>query len=148
MRGNVGGTIQLLDTMMRQPRLPRLIFISSGGTVYGIPKQIPIPEGHPTEPLCAYGIGKLAIEKYLSLYQRLHGLDYRVLRLANPYGESAVLSFWSGGYLCLSCTKVSFPNRWRSGVTDSVVRDYLYIGDVIKAIQATMATKVQSGYST
>ena len=140
LQGNVGGTIKLLDTMIRKTKPPRIIFLSSGGTVYGIPKQIPIPESHPTEPLCAYGIGKLAIEKYLALYQRLHGLDYRVLRLANPYGEQQ--SFRSGQGVISAFLHQAFIDEslevWGDGC---VVRDYLYIGDAIQAIQATMAYK-------
>jgi UDP-glucose 4-epimerase len=138
LQGNVGGTIKLLDIMIRKTKPPRIIFLSSGGTVYGIPKRIPISEDHSTEPLCAYGIGKLAIEKYLALYLRLHGLDYRVLRLANPYGEQQ--SFRSGQGVISVFLHQAFINEplevWGDGC---VVRDYLYIGDVILAIRATMA---------
>lgn len=138
LQGNVVGSLQLLDTMARMPKPPRIIFLSSGGTVYGMPMQIPIPEDHPTEPLCAYGIGKLAIEKYLALYQRLHGIDYQILRLANPYGEQQ--SFRSGqgvipAFLHQALTTESLE-VWGDG---KVVRDYLYIGDVIQAIRATIS---------
>ena len=59
--------------------------------VYGIPAQVPIEETHPTDPTCSYGIGKLAIEKYLALNARLHGMDYVVLRVANPMVEPLML---------------------------------------------------------
>ena len=83
---NVIGSLHLLDAAVRLG-IRKIVFISSGGTIYGIPGQIPIPETHPTDPLVSYGISKLAIEKYLKLYHELHGLDYAVLRVANPYGE-------------------------------------------------------------
>jgi UDP-glucose 4-epimerase len=83
---NVAGTIRLLNHAVRQG-VKKIVFISSGGTVYGIPRSVPIREDHPTNPICSYGITKLTIEKYLHLYLTLHGLDYTVLRLSNPFGE-------------------------------------------------------------
>lgn len=137
LQENVGGTLQLLDLMVRQPNRPRIIFLSSGGTIYGVPRQIPIPEEHPTEPLCAYGIGKLAIEKYLALYQHLHGLDYRVLRLANPYGEHQSYRSSQGVipvflYKALQGEAIEV---WGDG---TVIRDYIYIDDAVQAIMATI----------
>ncbi|MBN1567867.1 MAG: NAD-dependent epimerase/dehydratase family protein [Acidobacteria bacterium] len=52
-----------------------------------ISERLPIPETHPTNPLCSYGITKLTIEKYLALYRNLYNLDYTILRLGNPFGE-------------------------------------------------------------
>ncbi len=83
---NLLPTLHLLEAC-RQNGVKKVIFISSGGTIYGVPQQIPIPELHPTNPLCSYGIQKLAIEKYLHLFHDLHRLDYAVMRVANPYGE-------------------------------------------------------------
>src|SRR5215475_1139901 len=76
---NVVGTVRLLQAA-RLEGVRKLIFVSSGGTVYGIPRQVPIPETHPTEPISSYGIAKLAIEKYLELFRSEHGLDYVILR--------------------------------------------------------------------
>ena len=84
---NVVGTLTLLELVKTSRPPMKVIFVSSGGTVYGIPREVPIKETHPTDPICAYGIGKLAIEKYLHLYHVLDGVEYRVLRLANPFGE-------------------------------------------------------------
>jgi len=83
---NLLGTLRLLE-LCRRERVRKVVFISSGGTVYGVPRTVPIAESHPTQPTCAYGIHKLAIEKYLHLEHLLHGLDYCVLRPANLYGE-------------------------------------------------------------
>ena len=85
IQSNLLATVGLLEQMRFLKNVP-LIFISSGGTVYGKPQQIAISEKHPTEPQCSYGIVKLTIEKYLALYHLLYGINYRVLRFSNPYG--------------------------------------------------------------
>lgn len=135
---NVGSTLGLLDAIVTLQNRPKLIFISSGGTVYGVPRTIPIPEHHPTEPLCAYGIGKLAIEKYLALYHRLHGLDYRVLRLANPYGEHQLVHA-AQGVIPVFLHKALHNEPLEIWGDGSVVRDYLYIGDATRAMIAAMS---------
>lgn len=133
LQNNVGATLGLLDAVVSLPRRPKIVFISSGGTVYGIPRTIPIPENHPTDPLCAYGIGKLAIEKYLALYHRLHGLEYRILRLANPYGEHQLIHA-AQGVIPVFLNKALHNEPLEIWGDGSVIRDYLYIGDVIDAI--------------
>lgn len=137
LQNNVGSTLGLLDAIVGQPRQPQIIFISSGGTVYGVPRSIPIPESHPTDPHCAYGIGKLAIEKYLALYRRLHGLDYRILRLANPYGEHQLVHS-AQGVIPVFLNKALHNEPLEIWGDGSVIRDYLYIGDVVNAITAAI----------
>ncbi len=133
LQQNVGATLKLLELVIKQPRKPRFIFLSSGGTIYGIPHIIPIPEEHPTDPLSAYGIAKLAIEKYLALYGYLYKLDYSILRLANPYGEFQ--SHLSNQGVIAAFVHKALHHKpveiWGDG---SIVRDYLYIGDVISAM--------------
>lgn len=129
---NLIATLQLLDEGVKS-KLKKIIFISSGGTVYGNPLKIPISEQHPTDPTCSYGITKLAIEKYLSLYLQLHGLDYTILRLANPFGDRQRLDANQGAVAVFfgHLIKGRTINIWGDG---SVVRDYIYISDVIDAI--------------
>ena len=67
---NLLGSLNLLEAS-RLTGVNRLVMVSSGGTVYGIPRTVPIPETHSTDPICSYGITKLAIEKYVSLYRQL-----------------------------------------------------------------------------
>ncbi len=133
---NIIGTLHLLDAA-RKSGVRKVIFISSGGTIYGIPQILPIPESHPTDPVCSYGIGKLAIEKYLSLYNLLHDLDYCVLRLANPFGERQRISAAQGAVTvfldkALRGEKIEI---WGDG---SVVRDYFYVSDAVSALVKAM----------
>ena len=86
IQANLLGSLNVLQHSITYG-VKKLIFISSGGTVYGNPIKVPIPEDHPNNPRCSYGIVKLAIEKYINLFRELYGLDSLVLRLANPYGE-------------------------------------------------------------
>jgi UDP-glucose 4-epimerase len=83
---NLVATVRLLD-IARRNKVKKIVFASSGGTIYGVPATVPIPEHHETRPICSYGIHKLAIEHYLHLYHRLHDLDYCVLRVSNAFGE-------------------------------------------------------------
>ncbi len=136
VESNVLGTVRLLTHAVRSG-LKKVIFVSSGGTVYGVPKQLPIPETHPTDPVCSYGISKLAIEKYLGLFKQLHGLDYTVLRLANPYGELQRVHA-SQGAVAVFLGKVLRGEPVEIWGDGSVVRDYIHISDVIDALLAAL----------
>lgn len=128
VQSNIVQTLRLLDLCV-QHRVQRLLFMSSGGTVYGAPQQVPVTENHPNHPLCSYGISKLAIEKYLFLYQHLHGLNYVVLRAANPYGPGQ--NPLSGqGVVANFIHKMHSGQRlevWGDGET---VRDYFHVRDL------------------
>lgn len=128
---NVGGTLQLLDAMCRAG-IRHIVFASSGGTVYGIPQRLPITEDHPTQPEVSYGISKLAIEKYLYLYQRLHGLQPIILRVANPYGEGQRVETAQGAIAAFAHRALNRQalQIWGDG---TVTRDYLHVRDVGRA---------------
>ena len=85
LTSNVVQTLGLLDLCVKHG-INKVLYMSSGGTVYGVPQSLPVKETHPTDPTCSYGICKLAIEKYLALYNHLFGLKYVIIRAANPYG--------------------------------------------------------------
>lgn len=129
---NLVATIGLLEAA-RAAKVRKIVFVSSGGTIYGIPTALPIPEDHPTAPICSYGITKLAIERYLHLYHHLHGLDYCVLRVANPYGEHQRPTSMQGavGVFLGRALRNEAIAVWGDG---SVVRDYVYIGDLVSAL--------------
>lgn len=131
VESNVVSTIRMLEAA-RDAACRKVVFFSSGGTVYGIPKSIPIPESHSTEPICSYGIQKLAIEKYLSLFGHLYRLDYTVLRIGNPYGPRQPHSGGQGVIAAFIRRVLSDEaiEVWGDG---SVVRDYIYVTDVVSA---------------
>ncbi len=136
IESNVISTLRLLEAAKKMV-VKKIVFISSGGTIYGIPKEIPIPETHPTDPVCSYGIAKLTIEKYLHLYQYLYGLDYCILRVANPYGERQRVSAAQGAVAVFlhQALNNEAVEIWGNG---SVVRDYVYIKDVVDAFLKAM----------
>lgn len=136
VKTNVLSTINMLE-QSRKTGLKKIVFLSSGGTVYGVPKYSPINESHPTDPLCSYGITKLTIEKYLELYRLLHGIDYTVLRVSNPYGERQRLTASQGAVAVFMGKAINNEpiTIWGDG---SVARDYVYIGDVIRSLLAAM----------
>lgn len=133
---NLIASLQILDAMV-VAKIPKIIFISSGGTVYGNPIVLPINESHPTDPVVSYGITKLAIEKYLMLYKRLHGLKVSILRVANPYGERQRIETAQGAVgVFLNNAIRNIPiNIWGNG---SVIRDYIYISDVADAFSSAL----------
>ncbi len=133
VESNVVSSLKLFEYCCRE-KVRKLIFSSSGGTVYGIPQRIPMDEDHPTHPICSYGITKLAIEKYLHLYHHLSGMDYVVLRISNPYGERQRLD-GSQGVIAVFLGNLAHHepiHLWGDG---SVERDFLYVGDVVRAMR-------------
>jgi UDP-glucose 4-epimerase len=123
-----------LDHCRRQG-VKRVVFVSSGGIIYGNARQIPTPETAPTEPICAYGISKLAIEKYLALFDHLHGLDYRILRITNPFGPFQTALKNQGVIAALISRALNGEpvEIWGDG---SVVRDFVFVEDVVDALEA------------
>jgi UDP-glucose 4-epimerase len=134
LRHSVTPTLALLD-ICRKTNVKRVVFVSSGGTVYGAAKEIPTPETAPTDPITSYGIVKLTIEKFLALYEHLHGLSFRVLRVANPYGPFQLPAKVQGlvAMLLSRAMRGQSTEIWGDG---SVVRDYVFIDDVVDALQA------------
>jgi UDP-glucose 4-epimerase len=119
--------------LCRKLGVSRVVFISSGGTIYGRPDLIPTPETAPTEPITAYGISKLAIEKYLALYQHLYQLDYRVLRVSNPYGPFQT-AMNNQGVIAALISRAMHDETVEIWGDGSAVRDFIFIDDVIDAM--------------
>lgn len=141
VRSNVVDTLQLLEAC-KVNGVRKVIFISSGGTVYGIPRQTPIPEDHPNEPMCSYGISKLTIEKYLKLFHQQWGLDYVVARLSNPYGalQNPFAKQGAIGVFLGNVMQGQPITVWGDG---EVVRDYIYIKDAAQAL--VLAAEYEAG---
>ncbi|MGL4238460.1 NAD-dependent epimerase/dehydratase family protein [Tabrizicola sp.] len=141
VRDNVIPTLGLLDAMEKF-QVNRLLYLSSGGTVYGIPEVVPTPESHPLRPMNSYGIVKTAIEHYIELYGRTRGLRYAIIRPSNPYGPRQA-------HVGVQGVVMTFLNRvarnepievWGDG---KVVRDYLYVEDLARlCVAAAVSEKV------
>lgn len=133
LQSNIILSSNLFEACVRK-KVKKVVFISSGGTVYGKEHNCPLNEDTPTNPITAYGVQKITIEKLLYLYKYMYNLDYRIIRLANPYGPyqrpngilGAVTTFI---YKALMGESIDIYGD------GSVVRDFIFIDDVIRALQ-------------
>ena len=128
---NLLPTLKLLDACTGA-NFKRIVFLSSGGAVYGNTTAGLIREDHPTRPISAYGVAKLTAEAYFEFYWRFKGLEYFILRPSVPYGEWQNLQRGQGAVgVFLDCAVRRKPiTIWGSGTT---VRDYFYVGDLARA---------------
>ena len=129
---NLLPTIRLIE-ICRANGVKKIIYASSGGTVYGDPKTIPIPEDHPLVQKSAYGQSKLTIESYLNFYARSTGLDIDILRVANPFGPGQKL-LGVQGLVAVAMGCAYYGRSIKLYGEGKAVRDYIYIDDVIDAI--------------
>lgn len=138
---NILGTLQLLDCAS-EAQVGRVIFCSSGGTVYGPTDLNPIPETAPANPISAYGISKLTNEKYMRLYNAGSngsvdggGLSTLTLRVANPYGSGQNINKAQGALttFCHRAIRNEPIEIWGDG---TVERDYIDVRDVAEALLA------------
>ena len=131
---NIGGSLNLLEAIRTLGSSSlRFVYVTSGGTAYGNPEVVPTSESTLLRPLSPYGASKLAVETYLPVYEKLCGISYSILRLANvygprqdPHGEAGVVAIFIDSML-----KGSVPNVFGDGNDE---RDYVFVGDVSDAI--------------
>jgi len=132
LKANVILSANLFEACVHQ-NVQKVVFLSSGGTVYGKEEACPLSESTPTNPITSYGVQKVTIEKLLYLYNYMHGLDYRIIRLANPYGPyqrpngvlGAITTFT---YKALKGEEIQVYGD------GSVMRDFIYIDDAVRGI--------------
>ena len=129
---NLISTIKLLESCVNYS-VKKIIFPSSGGTIYGIPQNLSISENTPTNPICSYGITKLAVEKYLHLFNYLYGLDYSILRISNPYGPRQN-PMGNVGAITIFLNHILNKRAIQVCGDGEIVRDYIYISDVVQAL--------------
>lgn len=140
IQANLVNSVELFKAMI-QANVKRIIYFSSGGTVYGNPEKMPISEDAPTHPISSYGITKLAIENYLHMFQELYGLKPAILRVSNPYGPRQ-------GHLGSQGVIGTFLKRVMQGQSitiwgdGSIIRDYIYIADVVSACTALINSDI------
>ncbi len=132
IQSNLEGGVNLLSAAV-SAGVKKVIFISTGGTVYGIPKYIPIDENHPLNPISAYGISKMAFERYLHFFYNDRNLDYCVLRVSNAYGTRQNL-FKNQGVIGHWLQKIKNNEKLTLIGDGEQVRDYIYATDVASAI--------------
>jgi UDP-glucose 4-epimerase len=130
VQSNVCETIALLQLCVAYS-VGKVVFMSSGGTVYGHPLYSPIDESHPTEPICSYGITKLTIEKYLALFHRLYGLPYVAIRASNPYGPGQS-PFGTQGVIPVFLYKMMHGEAIEVWGDGRAVRDFLHVADLAR----------------
>jgi UDP-glucose 4-epimerase len=143
METNLLPTVRFLDECRRRG-VARVLFLSSGGTVYGRAASLPITEDAPTFPLCSYGIVKLALEKYIHMYSDLYGLRHTIVRLSNPYGERQNPTRRQGA-VAVFLDRLTRGEPLEIFGDGSVVRDYLYIKDATRAIRMLLASEECDG---
>lgn len=131
---NVIGSVRLFQQAIDH-KIKKVIFSSSGGTVYGEPLSLPLRETDPLNPAEPYAIAKTAIERYLQYFHNTCGLDYTILRYSNPYGEGQN-PHGQQGVIPIFLEKIRRGERPLIYGDGSMIRDYLYIED---AVDATLA---------
>jgi len=137
---NINGLLNLLEASVKYG-VRKFIFISSGGAIYGAASEYPTTENYPPRPLSPYGVSKYTSELYLAYYRHQYGLDYTTLRYANiygprqvPHGEAGVVAIFIENLLKgKPSTLYHFPED-----QEGMVRDYCYVGDVVKANLAAL----------
>lgn len=128
---NVEGTLAVLEAA-RLAGSRRVVYVSTGGAIYGEAPIFPTPEDAPVAPLAPYGQSKFAAEGYCSLYARLHGLSTVTLRLANVYGPRQD-PLGEGGVVAIFCGRLLTGERATIYGDGRQTRDYVYVGDVVDA---------------
>lgn len=128
---NILSTIRIADAA-RQHGVRKVVFTSSGGSIYGEPSEFPVGEDIPVDPHSPYAASKVSGEIYLNTYRHLYGLDCSHIAPANvygprqdPHGEAGVVAIFSQRLLAGGPTRV-FGDGGNT-------RDYVYVGDVVRA---------------
>ena len=130
-KNNILGTINLLQAAVKNS-VKKIIFISSGGAIYGEHDYFPADEQHPTRPLSPYGITKLTGEKYVQFYHHVYGLKFVILRYANVYGPRQNPKGEAGVVAIFSSRMLNGKQATING--DGLqTRDYVFVGDVVNA---------------
>lgn len=142
---NILGGLNLYEAAKKHG-VKKIIFASSGGTVYGEQTEFPAPENHPKNPLSPYGISKLSNEHYLYYYGQEYGISSVILRYANiygprqnPHGEAGVVAIFAKKLLAGEDPIINGDGLQ--------TRDYVYVGDVVKANVFALEQSMTGAYN-
>jgi UDP-glucose 4-epimerase len=141
IESNLLPTIGLME-MMKKHQVSKLLYLSTGGAVYGNVNQEKVKEDYPCKPISSYGIIKLAVEHYIELYAKLYQIDYLILRLSNPFGEFHRSP--KQGVINIAIRKAlkgEVMTVWGDG---SQAKDYIYAADIGKAIDGLIRAGVKN----
>ena len=140
---NILGFLNLLQAC-KKAGTARVIFASSGGAIYGDEEPVPADEDHPKKPMSPYGISKMTGELYLAYYYMAFGMRYVALRYANVYGprqstkgEAGVVAIFISQLLAEKAPIINGDGKQ--------TRDYVFVGDVVKANVAALDTSYIGG---
>jgi UDP-glucose 4-epimerase len=128
---NVVGSLNLLECA-RAHGVRKMVYASTGGAVYGEPQYLPCDENHPLNPVCPYGVSKLAVEHYLYLYGLGNDLEYTILRYPNVYGPRQD-PFGEGGVVAIFARQMVDGQQVIINGTGEQERDFVYVADVVRA---------------
>jgi UDP-glucose 4-epimerase len=128
---NIIGSLNLFE-LCRKYGVKKFIFASSGGAIYGIPKQIPVDEKAPTKPLSPYGIAKLSVEQYLEYYFQVWDLERIILRYGNVYGPRQDPQ-GEAGVISIFCNNILKGDPCIVFGDGSKTRDYVSVHDIASA---------------
>lgn len=128
--------LTMLEALRSRPDVG-ITFLSSGGTVYGNPMLLPVPESHPTSPLTSHGVMKVAAEKYLGLYNDLHGVPALILRCSNVYGEGQPEDR-SQGLIAAAMKSARTGQPFPLFGDGSAERDFLHVSDLVLVVRALL----------
>jgi UDP-glucose 4-epimerase len=137
LQANLPASVGLLNEACGLRGLERILIVSSGGTVYGPTKTLPISEDAPTEPVSPYGITKLTIERYALMYHRLQMLPVVIVRPANAYGLGQK-PFTGQGFMATAMGHILKKQELIIFGENGTVRDYIHVKDVAAGIVAAL----------
>jgi UDP-glucose 4-epimerase len=133
---NLPASVTLFDAASRFS-IRKLVFVSSGGTVYGKASSLPITENHPKNPISPYGITKLTIENYATMFHKLKGLPFVCVRPANAYGERQ-RPFIDQGFVATAIASILNGKQVVVFGDRGTTRDYVHVTDIASGILAAL----------
>jgi len=143
---NLVGGINLL-LAARAGQTSKIVFISTGGALYGEPEVLPCQENHPIRPLSPYGTSKYCFEQYLGTFKRTFGLDYTVLRYTNVYGPRQGFESEEGRVIALFASRMILNRPVTIDGTGEQARDMLYVADAVSANLAVLTAGSGEAYN-
>jgi UDP-glucose 4-epimerase len=133
------GTFVNMINCFKTGLIRKVLFFSSGGAVYGNPRQLPITEDFETNPISPYGVAKLMIEKYLHMFSYLYDLKYTVVRPSNAYGPRQNFR-GSQGVIPIFLDKILKKETIQIWGDGTAIKDYIFVDDICRAVVSLIET--------